>query len=123
MSFMYPNLGAPESGSIHGVLDDLVKVDGFASVLTEAFEAKLGQEETGVYVLKCMLQDGGAMRPRLSSAAERTEFEAMVVDMMAAAALGRLITEAIEMTQASDGLTDTRKVAVYILRTMKESRL
>jgi hypothetical protein len=130
---MYPEGGMPKSKSVKGLMDDLVKVDALAIVLTEAIQAcqKVGggvdPKDVGAFVLRCMLSTGAA-RPRLSlamsplSPREQDNVEAAAVDMMAAEALGKLITRAIEKTQEKNGLTHMQKVAVYVLRAMKEAR-
>jgi hypothetical protein len=133
LGIMYPERVAPRSGSIAGVFDDLVKVDALASLITNAINAcrttdgRADEQDVGAYVIRALIDEAGAGRPKLSvvggplTPAESANVEAQIVDMMAARALGRLITEAIEKTQEPNGLTDTRKVAVYVHRAMKEA--
>lgn len=122
-SIMYPERGVPRSKRIAGILDDIVAVDALAFCLTEAFEKKMDQRETGAHVIRCMIQDGGAVRPRLGGPPIDPNVEAMAVDMAAADALGRLVFEAIDKTQEKGtGLTDTRKVAVFVFRAINGIR-
>lgn len=119
LGVMYGERGKPASGSILGVLDDLVKVDGLSQTLTVAIaentsdDGRVDFTEVGAAVMKSML----------STMTLVGESGAAAADMKAADVLGRLIYEAIEKTQAGNGLTDMRKVAVYILRVVKEARI
>ncbi len=137
MGSMYPERGRPANpgAGVVAVLDDLVKVEALACLLTEAIErnqttdGRLDEREVAAYVLRHMMGDGGAKRPALSlvgapmAPRAQANVEAMAVDMMAAAAFGKLITRAIEATRRpKDGLTKMQNVAVYILRAMKAAR-
>jgi hypothetical protein len=129
---MYGKRGLPESGKIAGIFSDIEKVDAVAIVLTNAIQqcqtsdGRLDEEDLGGFVLRCMAYAGGdtakfSLSGDFLTVKESAEFKARVADMLAAKALGKLIIEAIENTQESNGFTDTKKVAVYLLRKVKEA--
>jgi hypothetical protein len=125
---MYPEGGMPKSREVRGIFDDIVKVDAFADMLTRAIKAcqtkdgRIDPTDVGAFVARCMIREGGALGPSLQLVGAAPSDEDVAVETVAPA-LGRLITKGIEKTQARDGLTDTRKVAVFVLRSMKEARL
>lgn len=135
LGIMYPERGLPESGTIVGILDDIVAVDALGAILTEGFklytkaDGSCDERDIGAYVVGCMIKDGNALRPKLSlvggpmTPKDSANVEAAAVDMMAAAAMGRLIIRAVNETQEKGtGLTHMQKVAVFIFRTINEAK-
>lgn len=65
-----------------------------------------------------------ALKARLGSLYSEkkvTDVDKMIDDLVAVDAFARLLTEAMETCQTKDGRLDTKDVAAFVLRRMKES--
>ena len=122
----YMPQGTPKT--IGGMLDSLTKVDALAELLSRAIttlktsDGRLDSRDVGAFIIHNMVTNGGAARPMLAlpgvSERDASNIQAMAADMVAASALGLLITKGIEATQEPSGLVDTKKVAAFVFRSL-----
>jgi hypothetical protein len=118
---MYGEKMAPDSRTVGGILDDIVKTDAFARLISEGFTKYLKAGgaidwvDFGHFVLGHMLGDGATT---LTGRALAT-----AADVMAARELGQLLMQATEAVQhKKTGKVDSTRVAEYVLRRIKKAR-